>query len=203
MTVETFGIVLGVLGFALSVYNWLDALRSRTVKAQAELLAELRGHLAFALYECQTVRHQLTFDQHMLHTGYRPEIRRRPKEFDEAIARLPELSFTINSIGQRQIEMLHYLIKDSASYWDLLKSCTDSDPVNFNALDNANRLRRLCKMIEKFFPEYIDAVIDKGTVGSLWKRYKYRDHRPVVYRVFRWTPLQQAVNDYEKVLMEV
>ncbi|OCB58460.1 hypothetical protein A5722_07225 [Mycobacterium vulneris] len=113
---------------------------------------------------------------------------------------MPELGFTITSIGQRQIELLHYLIKDSTYYWDALKTCVDADPVNANALDFAQRLRRLCLMIEKFFPEYVDAITDINK-GNLWKRYKYRDHRPAVYKVFRWTPLNESVSAYERALM--
>lgn len=200
MTVQNVGIVLGVLGFFISVYNLVSAIRHRTVKAQPELLAELRGYLDTALRECRQVKVRLDFDRYQLHTGYKPEIPARPAEFDNAIGRLPELGFTITSIGQRQIDMFLYLIKDATYFWDVLKTCVDADPVNVNALENAQRLRRLCLMIEKFFPEYVDAItaINKG---DLWKRYKYRDHRSVAYKIFRWTPLRRAVTDYERALM--
>jgi hypothetical protein len=93
-----------------------------------------------------------------------------------AIERMPELGFTITSVGQRQIELLHVLIRDVSYNWDILKTCIDADPVNTNALEFSEKLRRLSLIVEKFFPVYVDAVKDINK-GNIWKRYKYRDHR--------------------------
>lgn len=201
MSAQAFGTILGVLGFVISVYNLFSAIRRSTVIPQAELLAELRGYLALTVRECQSVRPRLSFDRHLLHTGHRPDIPARPAGFDKAVERLPELGGTISSIGQRQIEMFEYLIRDTAYFWDILKQCTSSDPVNLNALENARRLKRLCLMVEKFLPQYVDAITSINK-GNLWMRFKYRDHRPIVYKVFRWTPLTADINEYERVLME-
>jgi hypothetical protein len=200
MTAQTFGIILGVLGFFISIYNLFSAIRRSTVVPQAELLAELRGYLDLTVRQCQTVRPRLDFDRYLLHTGHRPEIPGRPGEFDTALRRLPELGGTLSSIGQDQIEIFQYLIRDITYFWDILKQCTDSDPVNVNALENARRLKRLCFMVDQFLPEYVSAITSINK-GNLWKRFRYRDHRPIVYKLFRWTPLRQAVNDYERILM--
>lgn len=197
MTKEQIGIILGVLGFFISVYNLVSAIRHRTVKAQPELLAELRGYLDTAVRECRQVKVQLDFDRYLLHTGHRPEIRPRPAEFDKAIDRMPELGFTVTSIGQRQIEVLLSLIRDVTYNWDLVKSCMDADPVNMNGLDFAKVLRRRCVLVERFFPDYVNAIT-RINKGNLWKRYRYRDHREFVYKLFRWKPLNQAVWAYDE-----
>ncbi|MDX1881709.1 hypothetical protein SBE55_28390 [Mycolicibacterium sp. 141076] len=191
--------ILGVLGFLLSLYNWWSAIRNKTVNPQPQLLAELRGYLDTAVKECQQVKGQLTFDRYLIHTGFRPEIRPRPAEFDTAINRLPELGFTITSVGQRQIDMFHYLIRDATYFWDNLRVSVQADPVNQSALEQAQRLRRLCLMIEKFLPEYVDAIRDINK-AHVWKRFKYRDHHAFTYKLFRWTPLNTAINEYERVL---
>lgn len=200
MTAQTLGTILGVLGFFISIYNLFAAIRRSTVIPQAELLAELRRYLDLTVRECQTVKPRLSFDRYGLETGQRPQIPQRPAEFDKALERLPELGGTISSIGQDQIEIFHYLLRDITYFWDLLKQCVDSDPVNVNALENARRLKRLCFMVDNFLPEYVGAVTSINK-GNIWKRFKYRDHRPVIYKTFRWTPLRAAVSDYERILM--
>ena len=195
--------ILGVLGFIISVYNFVAAVRNKTVNPQPQLLAELRGYLDTAARECGQVKGRLRFDRYQLmQEGARPNIPVRPPEFDDAIRRLPELGFTLTSVGQSQIELFRHLIEQTAYFWDNLRICLESnDPANFGALEPAQRLRRLCLIIEKFVPEYVDAVTDINK-GNLWKRYKYRDHRELTYKVFRWTPLSRAVNDYETELVE-
>ncbi|MCA2254812.1 hypothetical protein JF710_16655 [Mycobacterium intracellulare] len=192
--------ILGVLGFVISVYNLVSAIRNRTVNPQPQLLAELRGYLDFTLQQCQQVKHRLNFDRYSLHIGQLPDIPTRPIELDTAIEKMPELGFTITSVGQRQIELLHMLIRDVAYNWDTVKSCLGTDnPANTSVLEFSEKLRRRCLIVEKFFPVYVETVtaINKG---NIWKRYKYRDHRSFTYKVFRWTPLSHAVNDYDRAL---
>lgn len=194
--------LLGVLGFVIGVCNSVAAVRNRTVNPQPELLAELRNYLDVALRSCQQVRLRLNFDRHQILTvGDRPDIPPRPTEFDDAIERMPELGSTITSIGQRQIGLLHVLIKGVSENWNNVTTCIDAKPMSVNALDFAQRLRRQCLIVEKFFPDYVDAITSINK-GNLWKRYRYRDHRPIIYKIFRWTPLQQAVSEYERTLTE-
>lgn len=202
MTVQTFGIILGVLGFLISVYNFFSAIRRSTVIPQPELLAELRGYLDLTFRECRAVKPRLDFDRYQLDKGQRPSIPPRPRAFDTALERLPELGRTVSSVGQDQMEIFQYLIRDTADHWDRLKECIDTDPVNLNAMESAKRLRRLCYMVEKFLPEYIDGITAINKKGGLWKRFKYRDHRPFVYKLFRWTPLRRAVTEYERALID-
>jgi hypothetical protein len=139
----------------------------------------------------------------MIHTNVRPNIPRRPENgFADAVERMPELSKTITSVGQLQIDLLHRIVKAADDYWERLQSCIDADPINVNALDFAAKLKRQCRMIESFFPEYIDALIKINKTGRLWKRFRYRDHRPLTYKVFRWAPLDQAVRDFEQSLIK-
>jgi hypothetical protein len=56
-------------------------------------------------------------------------------------------------------------------------------------------------MIEKFFPDYVDAITSINK-GNLWKRFRYRDHRPFTCKLFRWSPLQRAVSEYERAITE-
>lgn len=152
MTLESYGTILGVLGFAISVYNLFSAIRSRTVNPQPPLLAELGGYLELTAKACQQLRPQLNFDRHLLHTGHRPQINPRPAEFDTAISRMPELGRTVTSIGQHQIALLTVLINNVSHNWDVLNSCVISDPVNVSALEFSQKLKRQTRMVERFFP---------------------------------------------------
>jgi hypothetical protein len=73
--------------------------------------------------------------------------------------------------------------------------------MNLAAMEFAPRLKRQCRIIEEFFPTYVGAVTSINK-GNLWKRFRYRDHRAITYKVFRWTPLQRAVSEYERSLKE-
>jgi hypothetical protein len=199
MTLQNFGIGVGVLGFCISVWNWLSAIRNRTVNPQPQLLAELRSYLDLTVHECQQVKHRLGFDRHQLYLEQKPEIPPRPQGFDQAVERMPELGFTITSVGQKQVEMLLWLIREIRYNWDNVNSCLDSDPMNTNALEFSEKLKRYCLLVEKFFPAYADAVRDINK-GKVWKRFRYRDHGRVVCKVFRWTPLNQAVSEYDRAL---
>jgi hypothetical protein len=147
MTIQSFGTILGVLGFVISVYNLVSAIRNRTVNPQPPLLAELRGHIDTAANSCQQLRPRLDFDRFLLHSGHKPEIPPRPAEFDTAIQRMPELSRTVTSVGQRQIEILHMVIQNVSYNWHTLNSCVASDPVNVNALEFSQKLKKLTLMV--------------------------------------------------------
>jgi hypothetical protein len=201
MSLQSVTGVLGVFGFVISVYNLVSAMRSRTVNPQPVLLAELRGYLDVAQHACSQMRLRLNFDRHQIITGPKPEIPPRPSEFDDAINRMPELGFTITSIGQKQIALLHALIQGANYNWKTVQDCLDAEPMNLNVMDFAQRLKRQCSIIEKFFPTYVDAVTSINK-GNLWKRFKYRDHHPLTYKITKWTPLQQAVSGYERSIME-
>jgi hypothetical protein len=192
--------LLGVLGFVISVWTAVGAIRNRTVFPQPQLLAELRGYLDVAHRTCSHLGVQLNFDKSLLESGHKPNVLPRPAEFDEAIKRMPELGFTITSIGQRQIVLLHMLITSVNGDWIALESCLNSDPVSMTALECARRLRRQCLIIGKFFPNYVDAIT-RINKGKLWNRFKYRDHSSITYKLFRWTPLQPAVIEYERTLV--
>jgi hypothetical protein len=196
VAIQTFGTILGVLGFVISVYNLVSAIRSRTVNPQPPLVTELRGYIETAAKSCQQLRPQLNFDRHLLHTGHRPQINSGPAEFETAIKRMPELGRTVTSVGQRQIELLNMLITNVTYSWDALNNCVISDPVSLNALEFSQKLKKQTRMVERFFPTYVDALtaINKG---SIWKRFKYRDHRDFTYKVFRWTPLDRAIREFE------
>jgi hypothetical protein len=196
MTMQSFGIILGVLGFFISVYNWISAIRHRTVNPQPELLAELRGYIETAANSCQQLRPQLNFDRHLLDTGHRPQINSRPTEFDTANKRMPELARTVTSVSQSQIELLQRLIQDLTYNWDVLIQCVISDPINVNALEFSGMLKKHTLMVKRIFPTYVDdlTAINKG---NIWKRFKYRDHRDFTYKVFRWKPLNVAIREFE------
>lgn len=193
--------LLGVLGFVISVTTLWSTTRNRTVKPQPELLSELRNYLDFALMACSNVRLRLNFDRYQLEHSPKPDIGTKPRELDEAVARMPELGFTITSIGQQQINLLKVLIQGASENWKSVEACLDAKPLSYNALEFSRNLKRQCRIIEKFFPEYVDAVtaINKG---NMWKRFKYRDHRAATYKIFRWKPLHQRVNEYERFLNE-
>jgi hypothetical protein len=135
MTLQSISGILGVLGFVIGVYNLVSAIRNRTVIPQPPLLAELRNYLDVAHRACSQLRLRLNFDRYSLHTGHKPNIPPRPGEFEDAIKRMPELGFTITSIGRQQIALLHVLIRNTNENWEILQSCLDADPVNVNALE--------------------------------------------------------------------
>jgi hypothetical protein len=189
--------VLGVLGFILGVVNFFSGLRSRTVNSQPALIAELRGYLDGVYQGCRQIGINLNLDSHAIHTNIRPNLPRRPENgFAEAIEKMPELGKTVTSIGQRQVDLLHQIVRGADDHWTNLEACIDADPINPMALEFAAKLRRQCRIIDKFFPEYIDTLI-KINDGKIWKRFRYHDHRPLTYKIFRWTPLQDAVRDYD------
>lgn len=194
--------LLGVLGFVISVTTLVSTTRNRTVKPQAELLSELRDYLDVAHKACSNVRLRLNFDRYQLEHSSKPDIGKRPAELDQAVARMPELGFTITSIGQLQINLLKALIHGASGNWESVQNCLDAKPLSYNALEFSRNLQRQCRIIEKFFPEYINAVtaINKG---NLWKRFKYRDHGALTNKIFRWKPLNKRVHEYEKFLLEL
>ena len=195
--------VLGVLGFLISSGHVVLSARNQTINPQPPLLAELRRYLDDVYESCRQVCVNLNLDSHMIRTNVRPNIPRRPENgFADAIERMPELGKTITSVGQLQIDLLHRIVETADYHWKTLQSCIDADPINVNALDFAAKLKNNCRIIERFFPEYIDALIEINKKGNLWKRYRYRDHGPFTYKLFRWTPLQRAVSEYERTLMK-
>lgn len=199
MSVQSIGTILGVLGFFISVYNFVSTIRHRTVNDQPQLVAELRGYIETAHNASQQLRPTLNFDRYAIHTGQRPHIPAPPPTYGEAIARMPELGATVTAISQRDVVLMHGLIKTSYDDWITLNNCLISDPINENALEFSGKLNRKCLIIEKFFPDYVTALtaINKG---NIWKRYRYRDHAQFTYRLFGWKPLARAVSEYEQSL---
>ena len=194
--------ILGVLGFGISVWNWSSAIRNRTVNAQPQLLAELRKHLDTALRECQNVRVQVTFDRYMISQGHRPTVNPRPDEFDTVLARLPELAFTITSIGQNQIETMKAMIEMVDYNWKVLQGCLEADEIPDTVLEFSRAVRLNASLVVKFLPEYVTAVRDINK-GNLWKRFKYRDHSRIVRKLFRWPELGRSVSEYGEFLRSV
>jgi hypothetical protein len=90
----------------------------------------------------------------------------------------------------------------AAAFEKPARSCLDADPINPHALESAAKLKRQCQFIDKFFPDYIEALIEMNKRGGIWARFRYRDHHPLTYKVFRWTPLKQAVNEYDRALRD-
>lgn len=202
LSLDHFLKLLGVLGFVISVTNLWSTSRHRTVKSQPELLSELRSYLDVAFHACSNVRLRLNFDRYQLENSPKPDIGTRPPELDQAVARMPELGFTITSVGQQQINLLKALIQGASENWKRVEDCLNAKPLNPNALEFSGHLKRQCRIIEKFFPEYVDAVtaINKG---NMWKRFKYRDHRALTYKFFRWKALQTRVTEYERFLSQL
>ena len=195
--------VIGVLGFVLGVVNYFGGLRSSTINSQPGLVADLRGHLDYVYESCRQIGINLNLDSHSIHTNVRPNLPARPANgFADAIANMPELGKTVTSVGQKQVDLLRQIV-DGADYnWKHLENCIDADPINPMALEFAAKLKRQCQIINRFFPRYIDALVEINKTGKLWKRFRYKDHRPITYRVFRWTPFADEVNQYDRLLRE-
>lgn len=195
--------VVGVLGFVLGVVNYFGGLRSSTINPQPPVIAALRGHLDYVYKSCSQIGINLDLDSHSIHMNRRPNLPARPANgFADAIAEMPELGKTITSVGQKQVDLLHSIVQAADYNWANLESCVASDPINPMALDFAATLKRFCRIIDRFFPRYIDALIEINQTGKLWKRFRYKDHRPLTYKVFRWIPLQQEMSNYERELRE-
>lgn len=192
-----------MLGFVLGVVNYFGGLRSSTINSQPGLVADLRGHLDYVYESCRQIGINLNLDSHSIHTNVRPNLPARPANgFADAIANMPELGKTVTSVGQKQVDLLRQIV-DGADYnWKHLENCIDADPINPMALEFAAKLKRQCQIINRFFPRYIDALVEINKTGKLWKRFRYKDHRPITYRVFRWTPFADEVNQYDRLLRE-
>jgi len=115
------GIILGVLGFVISLFNAGATIRQRTIGNQAQLLSQLRPLLDDPRQYLIELRRSLNFDRLDV-DQHRAQIPDPPRVLLDSLKEIPALSGQLLSPSSARIEHIRDLMNSTYGHWDELNS---------------------------------------------------------------------------------